>query len=60
MLQTLFAGLSVLLGSLSLVIGIQQLLSWRRSHVSTGVIDLFELEAGLPQVTAIILMRQHA
>lgn len=52
MLEALFAGLSVLVGSLALIVGILQLFKYCRCHLRSRNIDAFELEASLPQVMA--------
>jgi hypothetical protein len=49
-LETLFAGLSVLIGGITLLVGLLQLRWYWRSHASSVVVDAFELEATLPQV----------
>lgn len=49
-LETLFAGLSVLIGTLALVVGLFQLSRYRKRRTSSAMVDVFELEAGLPQV----------
>jgi len=51
MLETLFAGLSVLVGSLALVIGLLQLLKYQRRRRASRRSSIYELEATLPEVT---------
>lgn len=51
MLETLFAGLSVLVGSLALVIGLLQLLKWQRRCRVSRRSSIYELEATLPEVS---------
>lgn len=55
MLEALFAGLSVFVGSLALVVGVLQLLSYRRRHLQSGNTNVYELEAIPPQVMADLL-----
>ena len=50
MLGTLFAGLSVLVGSLALIIGLLQLLKCQRRHRVSRRSSIYELEATLPEV----------
>lgn len=50
MLETLFAGLSVLVGSLALVIGLLQLLKCQRRRRTSRRSSIHELEAILPEV----------
>lgn len=50
-LETLFAGLSVLIGGLALVIGLLQLHWYRRRHGYPVTPEVFELEAVLPYVS---------
>lgn len=52
-LEALFAGLSVLIGILALVIGMFQLMKHRKRSASVSDLSVFELEAGLPQASTI-------
>jgi hypothetical protein len=49
-LEALFAGLSVLIGALALIVGLFQLFRHRRRHAISTTVDAFELEAGMPEV----------
>lgn len=48
--ETLFAGLSVLIGCLALIVGLLQLRRYHRSHLLQNEDLVFELEAGHPEV----------
>lgn len=48
--ETLFAGLSVLLGGLTLVVGLLQLRRYRRRFEVLETVDVLELEPSLPEV----------
>lgn len=50
-LEALFAGFSVLIGILALVIGVFQLMKHRKRCTSDLDTGIFELEAGLPQAS---------
>lgn len=52
MLETLFAGLSVLIGGLALITGLLQLRWYWRRHASSSASEHFEMEAALPRVSS--------
>ena len=49
-LEALFAGLSVLIGALALVVGLFQMFRRRRRHATSTTVDAFELEADMSEV----------
>lgn len=49
-LETLFAGLSVLIGATALLVSLLQLRWHWRAHASSAMVDVIGLETALPQV----------